>query len=495
MTQAHAAKFTTGSMMRHVVVMTATGSIGLMAVFVVDLLNLFYISLLGEQELAAAIGYAGTVLFFATSICIGVTISGVALVSQALGARERDRARRLAASSLVFMIVVSTVLTLATLPFVGSILSSLGAEGHTHAIAWRFLLMVLPSTPLLGIGMSCAGLLRSAGDARRAMYVTLVGGLVTAALDPLLIFAFGLGVDGAAIASVFSRVALTAVGLYGAVKVHDLVARPSAAAAWADAGALNRIALPAVLANVATPAGNAFVTATVATFGDSAVAGFAVVWRIVPVAFGAIFALSGSIGPILGQNLGARRFDRVRRALGDSLTFIGLYCVAVWLVLALLTEPIVTMFGASGDGATLIRFFCLFMAGTFVFVGALFVATAAFNNLGYPTLSTAFNWGRATLGTIPFVWLGAHWFGAVGVLVGQAAGSIVFGIGAILASYQVVKRIAARGAAPVEEQTLITPAIGPFTSGKGATAIDWADLGPDEADAAEPAADAPPSRG
>jgi Na+-driven multidrug efflux pump len=229
MTQAHAAKFTTGSMMRHVVVMTATGSIGLMAVFVVDLLNLFYISLLGEQELAAAIGYAGTVLFFATSICIGVTISGVALVSQALGARERDRARRLAASSLVFMIVVSTVLTLATLPFVGSILSSLGAEGHTHAIAWRFLLMVLPSTPLLGIGMSCAGLLRSAGDARRAMYVTLVGGLVTAALDPLLIFAFGLGVDGAAIASVFSRVALTAVGLYGAVKVHDLVARPSAA--------------------------------------------------------------------------------------------------------------------------------------------------------------------------------------------------------------------------------------------------------------------------
>ena len=82
MTQAHAAKFTTGSMMRHVVVMTATGSIGLMAVFVVDLLNLFYISLLGEQELAAAIGYAGTVLFFATSICIGVTISGVAVVAK-----------------------------------------------------------------------------------------------------------------------------------------------------------------------------------------------------------------------------------------------------------------------------------------------------------------------------------------------------------------------------------------------------------------------------
>ena len=59
--------------MRHVVVMTATGSIGVMAIFIVDFLNLFYISLLGQQELAAAIGYAGTVLFFTVSLCIGIT--------------------------------------------------------------------------------------------------------------------------------------------------------------------------------------------------------------------------------------------------------------------------------------------------------------------------------------------------------------------------------------------------------------------------------------
>ena len=86
--------------MRHVVVMTATGSIGLMAIFVVDFLNLFYISLLGEQELAAAIGYAGTVLFFTISFSIGISIAGTALVSRALGARQREEARRLATSSL-----------------------------------------------------------------------------------------------------------------------------------------------------------------------------------------------------------------------------------------------------------------------------------------------------------------------------------------------------------------------------------------------------------
>src|SRR5258705_11805156 len=113
---APAPKFTRGSIMRHVAVMTATGSIGLMAIFVVDFLNLFYIALLGEQELAAAIGYAGTVLFFTVSLCIGVTIAGTALVSRALGARQREDARRPAPSSLVFMTAFTLGLTPPTLP-------------------------------------------------------------------------------------------------------------------------------------------------------------------------------------------------------------------------------------------------------------------------------------------------------------------------------------------------------------------------------------------
>src|SRR4029078_10734998 len=88
-------RLTQGSTMRHVAVMTATGSIGLMAIFVVDFLNLFYISLLAQQELAAGMGYAGTVLFFTVSLCIGITIAGTALVSRAFGARRREEGRRL----------------------------------------------------------------------------------------------------------------------------------------------------------------------------------------------------------------------------------------------------------------------------------------------------------------------------------------------------------------------------------------------------------------
>jgi len=475
-TPSPAPKFTTGSTMRHVVVMTATGSIGLMAIFVVDFLNLFYIALLGQAELAAAIGYAGTLLFFTISLCIGISIAGTALVSRALGARRRDEARRLATSSLLFMAAVTLGLTLITLPLLAPILTLFGATGRTHEIAWRFLLIVMPTTPLMGLGMACSGLLRATGDARRAMYVTLAGGLVTAVCDPLLIFGLGLGVDGAAITSVFSRILLALVGLHGCIRVHNLLARPNARAALADARPLTDIAAPAIVANIATPVGNAIVTAAIARYGDSAVAGFAVIGRIVPLAFGAIFALSGSIGPILGQNYGAERFDHVRRTLIDSMILITVYCAVMWIALILLREPAIRVFGASGDGAALIRFFCIYIAPTWLFVGATFVANAAFNNLGFPKWSSVFNWGRATLGTIPFVWLGGTQFGPQGVLAGQAAGAVISGLAAIVVALRIADRLRDRHARPHREEVAsVAPPIPPFSSGKAATALDWAD--------------------
>ena len=181
-----------------------------------------------------------------------------------------------------------------------------------------------------------------------------------------------------------------------------------------------------------------------AAFGDQAVAGWAIIGRIVPVAFGVIFALSGAVGPILGQNFGARRYDRIVSTMRDSLTVTIVYVAIVWALLALFAGPVASLFGAVGLSRELIIFFCHFAAGSFLFNGALFVASAAFNNLGYPTYSTLFNWGRSTLGVIPFVWVGASMFGAKGVLAGWGLGAVVFGVLSVVMCFRVIHRIAAQ---------------------------------------------------
>jgi len=145
------------------------------------------------------------------------------------------------------------------------------------------------------------------------------------------------------------------------------------------------------------------------------------------VAFGLIYSLSGAVGPILAQNLGAGRFDRVRQTLRASLGFMLVAVAAAWLLLALLQGPLTRAFSLEGQAALLLQAFCSWLAAGFFFAGALFVANAAFNNLGHPLWSTGFNWARATVGTIPLAWWGAH-YGPVQVLAGQAAGTAVFGV-------------------------------------------------------------------
>ena len=434
------APFVTGNIMRHVVVMAGTGAIGLMAVFAVDLLNLFYISLLGQRPIAAAVGFAGVVGFFQTSVLIGLTIGTSAVVARSIGAGAARAARHLAGSALVLMVLTGLIVGLGTVALLGPILDVLGAIGETRSLAETFLMISSPSLPLLAVGMGCSGLLRSIGDARRAMNVTLFAALATAVVDPILIFGLHLGLPGAAISTVLSRLVLATLGWIGAAVRHKLVARPSFRAVAGDFAAIFHVAGPALLTNLATPLGAAYVTRSMAVFGPDAVAGQATIDRISPVAFGLIYALSGAVGPILAQNAGAGRLDRVRETLRDSSVLVLATVLLAWAALALAQDLLVRAFVARGATAELVHLFCSWLAAGYLFTGALFVANAAFNNLGYPVLSTAFNWGRATLGTIPFVAYGAH-FGPVGVLVGQASGSVVFGTLALTTAFHVVGRL------------------------------------------------------
>ena len=94
-------RFVTGSLRRHIGVMAGAGAIGLVAIFAVDLVNLLYISMLGEQAIAAAVGFAGVVGFFHLSVFIGMLIGIAAVVSRAIGAQRMAEARGLATSTLV----------------------------------------------------------------------------------------------------------------------------------------------------------------------------------------------------------------------------------------------------------------------------------------------------------------------------------------------------------------------------------------------------------
>ena len=422
------AKFVQGSLMRHIIVMASTSAFGLMSIFLVDLLDMWFISLLGDPDLVAAIGFASTLTFLATSISIGTSIAAGALVSRSLGAKNREKAAQFAINVLIIAGIVSIVTVGIIIMSLDQLLYWLGAKDNVAVVAKDYLLIVLPAAILLAIGLGASAVLRAVGDAKGAMLSTLSGGIVNAILDPILIFSLELGVTGAAIASVFARLAVFSYALYRVQYKHRLLAMPTMASFKVCTRPILNIALPAVVTNMATPLANAYVTAAIAVYGSSYVAGYAVVGRLTPVCFAFVFSLSGAIGPILGQNFGAGQWDRIQRTLSDSLIVMAVFCTGVSLLLWLSQDFVINAFKLNLQAAEIVGLFCTYLAITFVFNGLLFTSNATFNNLNSPRLASALNVGKATIGTIPFVMLGSYYWQAQGVLIGQAVGSVLFGV-------------------------------------------------------------------
>ncbi|MDJ0630860.1 MAG: MATE family efflux transporter [Rhodobacter sp.] len=434
------AKFLEGNLFRHISVMSLTASVGLMAVFVVDFVDMIFISMLGKAELAAAVGYAGAILFFTTSFGIGMAIAAGALVARALGAGDGTRARQQSGHALIYGVVFGALFAFAVWLNLPALAMLMGASGETLDLAVGYLQIIVPSLPLLMIGMIGGALLRARGDARRAMMATVWGGVVNAVLDPILIFGLDLELTGAALASVAARITIAGVALLPLIRYHGGFEKPDRAGLLADLRPVLVIAFPAILTQLATPIGQAYVTRAMAAYGEAAVAGMAIVARMTPVAFGVIFALSGAIGPVIGQNFGANRHDRVKAAFRDGLIFTALVTVLVAAILFALRAPIAALFDADGMTLTLVYLFCGPLALAFFFNGVIFVANAAFNNLGHPFYSTWINWGRHTLGTIPLVILFGWWLGAPGILIGQAVGGLIFGVIAWGLTYRVMDK-------------------------------------------------------
>jgi putative MATE family efflux protein len=438
------AKFLTGNLFVHVAVMSLTSSIGLMAVFLVDFVDMIFISMLGRSELAAAVGYAGAILFFTASFGIGMGIAAGALVARALGANDPVLARERSTHALLYGLMFGIVFSIVVWSALPWLVNMLGARGETAGQAIHFLQIVVPSVPFLMVGMMGSAILRAHGDARRAMMATIVGGIVNAVLDPILIFGLDLELTGAAIASFVARVAISGMAIWPLIKVYDALVRPHFKGMLRDLSPVIAIAFPTILAQVATPVGQAYITRVMAEYGEDAVAGMAVVARLMPVAFAVVFALSGAVGPIIGQNYGAGNMARVRRGFTAAVIFVALVILSVSAVLFALRAPIADLFNATGVARNLIYLFCGPLSLAFFFPGVLFVANAVFNNLGQPFLSTVTNWGRNAVALIPLVWICAAIGDAPGVLVGQSLAGVVFGV----VAWVMALRCIARGGKP-----------------------------------------------
>ncbi|KPC33645.1 MATE efflux family protein [Pseudomonas syringae pv. cilantro] len=439
MTEA-SATFTQGSIARHIAVTASTSAVSLFAIFLVDILTLVYVSMLHDPVLLAAIGIAKVLMFFNSALATGLIIAATAVLSERIGHHAAGSISRLTASLLIMVFAVCGLSAAMQLSLAGPITHWLGAQAATYEAARSFIWLTLPFTAIQAVMQMAAQILRTSGDNSRALKVVLSAAATLAVADPFFIFALDLGLNGAGIAFALSACVSASLGVYWVRKRVGLVLTRNLKLLRLHAARTFRIALPAMAANLATPVGLAYLVASLSAFGTSALAAMTVLDRVLQFSYCAFFALPGALAPVLGQNIGAQRDDRVRAAIVFTRRLVVGYGLVVWLMLILSGGMIADLYQLEGDARELFLAFCQFGGGLWVVIGLDFVAIAVFMTMNRSWWVPVFAWLRATAGTVPFVYAGAHWFGSSGAFPGMLAGNAVIALISITTASLTAKR-------------------------------------------------------
>ena len=435
------ARFTEGSLPRHVLAMASASGVGLLAVFLVDILTLVYVSRLADPRLMAAVGLGKALMFVNGAFSSGVIIAAGALLSQRIGRHATHVLARLVTHLLIMVILVSTVVCALELLCMAPLSRWFGADPGAYEQAHLYIWMTLVTSIPAAAMQMCAQLLRSQGHGQLALVVLLSGAAALAVADPLFIFGFNLGLQGAGLAYGLSTALSLTVGLVLVKRRLGLAATVMLRRLLLHTCRVTRVAVPAMLANLAMPVGITYLMVTLAAQGASALAGMAVVDRLLQLGYCMYFALPTALVPVLAQNLGAGRDDRARLAVSFTAKLVVLYGVALWSLLALSGQSLADAFHLEGAGRSMLLAFCHVGAGLWIVFGLDFVAQSLFFTLERAWWVPAFGWLRGTLGSLPFVYVGAHWQGGSGALFGLWLGNALVALMAIFTALFVAQRV------------------------------------------------------
>ena len=436
-----AARFTQGEIAPHIMKMALTNMVSLSVFFCVDLITIYFVSLLNHAHLVAAIGYASAILFFTHSLTIAFMIAISAVVGNDIGQGKFHSAKKVTTTALLLSLTLSLIISLFIYCFSSFLLSMIGATGEALAAATVYLKYTVLAFPMIALALSINAVLRVLGKAKTAMLLTVFAGLVNVLLDLLFIFYYQWEINGAAYAIVISRAIMLLLGLYYLLSRYQFVVRLNWAQGKYYATKLARILMAATTTQLITPLSHLYITYEIAKFGAESIAAWVIISRLIPVIFVMLFAMPGAIGPIISQNLGAKQLLRVKHTLNYALNFIIKYVLVAALMVSFLQDELVTLFNAHAETATLIRFFCQYITLSFLFVAINLVCMSFLNNVGHSSLATRLNIYKILFGVIPLVSVGAYYGGSVGILIGQALGNALFALIALVTCYRILFRL------------------------------------------------------
>ncbi len=417
--------------------MTLPMMLGMVGMVAFNLADTYFVGQLGTKELAA-MSFTFPVIMIISSLALGLGMGTSAVVSRAIGEGDQQKVQRLTTDSLMLSLALVAVFVVIGFLTITPLFRFLGATPEILPFIKQYMVLWYPGMIAVVIPMVGNNAIRATGDTKTPSLIMLVAVFVNIILDPLLIFGMGpfprLGIAGAALATIFSRAITVTVALWILSRREKMLTfvRPSLTVLLASWKQILYIGLPAAATNMLLPISAGIIMKFIATYGAEAVAGFGVATRIEMFVMITVYSLSSVLGPFIGQNWGAKKYDRVMQGITSSQQFSIAWGLAMFMILAVVGKSVASVFNADPlVVSTAAAYFGIVPIG-YGAQGVLRLSTTAFSVLNKPLSSSLLIIVQAFVLYVPFAYLGFRVFGLQGIF-SAAAGSYI--IAALMAYF------------------------------------------------------------
>ncbi|MBQ6369989.1 MAG: MATE family efflux transporter [Firmicutes bacterium] len=416
---------------------------GMLIMVLYNLTDTFFIGMLRDDYQLAAVNLAYPVMMITIAVSNMVGTGGSTLIARCLGAKDEEKANHTLTSAFLLTIVTGAVLAGIGLLLLGPIVHGLGAKANTTGYTEDYVRILLIGTIFTMGNYTFGQLLRGEGSAKYSILGMTAGTVINIALDPVFIFALGLQVRGAAIATVLGNAVGMGLTLWLYASGRTLL-KPSRRLLKPDVeivGEIYRVGVPAALETLLTSAAFIVMNNLAVTYGELTVAAMGIAQKIMSLGNYIYQGFAAGVQPIMGYNFGAKKYSRMLEILRAGLLIVSGTELVVMAVYGIFAPFLIGLFTGSPEvvdtGSRILRALMCILP----FVGATSMCRMSFQAMGKPMYALGITIVRQLVLYIPLLFLMNHLFHFGGLIWAQPVTELVMMVVSVRLLVGMIRRL------------------------------------------------------
>ncbi|MGK0469167.1 MATE family efflux transporter [Clostridium sp.] len=420
-----------GSMYKVIITLAAPIMLSNLMQTLYSLIDGIWVSKLGSIQFAA-ISFVWPVMFLFISVGVGLFIAGTSILSQFIGASKYNKASQYASQLIAIATLCGLCFSIVGYLTSPIIINLMGARGELAGFSEIFLRITFLDMPFTFLFFCFNAIMSSQGNTLTPTILTSLSVIINAILDPILIFTFNMGIVGAPIATLISKILLASVGLYILYKSTSKIT-PSFKNFRFDLSILSKIfkvALPSTIGQTGASVGFIILNGFIVSYGTATLAAFGMVNRITSLIMQPAMGIGASLTAIVGQNIGSSKLPRVKEAFLKALKLTTTISVIGCIVLIWKDNEIVNFFIRSNDDNKVITeaiTYLKYISFSMPLMGIMSVFKGIFQGAGHTKYSMTMDIGRLWFVRLPMILLFKYFttVGSNGIWISMSSSNLI----------------------------------------------------------------------